>query len=674
MPSILFDRHFYTASRSRDGYFTLAATKTLEKKFVESAIVDSGLIYYRKPDFMAEPTDLAELAHFPASFVFSTVEGKRVFSKIHYTGWCNHTPHRMGNSFADTLLVAEENPICQHYVTPLLVFDNPEITWKISLPREEDENFDPLIKDQQFPFSDTLAQESLKSLVGFIEDANGLEKTGLLLHTILGAVSEDTDKRIVIIAPQKDLTDWMLVATAFFPPELIDSLSFKSYIADLEYSSFFLNGIPAEAGLDKALSATGKYIVLNITEPSDFKIADSPYLYVKEVCKMIKNRNIASILALQRDALETFEADGLNNSLDSVAEFNGLLEKVVPASGISFRSILNMFEVFIQRLGNLGIKRKKNLKDRLFEEASLKNPASLDEYYKLELKEQGIVQAAENIVGLYNNGYLVYLNRSDYPAEFLRYSLNWAFKTLGANEDKTIFVKLTWRLLQSLDLERIDTKIIDDLCKISIALLEPQPTETISQKEVFEKLRAIEKKFQLRLEDEPLFKLWEIKEAVEEERSDALHMIRDCFREFADRFKNMQASLRNKCFFELLSCRFKIKKTSKPDGNEWKQIIELIKKIPGGENLPLLTTYVLTKNGSDKYFIRGLITNSTKFYEESRDWEDQLRILLKEPLIMKYLNIEQFREDLWGYSEFDESIAIFLEKVFDSLSRSAGRF
>lgn len=654
-----FSRHFFTASRRKGGFYTFAQTQDLDEDFLQSKIISRSLLSYSKPSNMEEPKNQEDLVNYPVSHRFYVIEGARFFSTIHYTGRSNHTPNRFGNYFADTIIANNSEKPDFENATPFNIFNFEKIDWIKSVQIESENEISDYLEKLEVPFKESTQHLMLNKIIEIIFFSTNFEKQistlSLLLNTILEEALNRPRKKIIIYGNELEIRRWVLISTGLFSSEFLQFISFTTYFNDPVYSPFFINGLIPESGISPtSLEKDGeKYKVILLDSPSQQNISYGNE-YVQLICTLIEQKDVEEIAELLNEDYDSFGVTQLDSSLNRVAKFRIILDKIKPGD-INFREVFTEFENLRDSLPQgVNIDPKKVI---LFEKAARVNPGALDEFFKFELQASTIQDALKTITLLYKDYYLRYLKQENsegadtpnYPNQFLEYSLKQASDKLIPLDFSRLCLDLFSKLEEHLD--QINSDVFNLMGVAAVKLLEPELLNATEQQAILDQLRPLNSKYQLNLNLEPEFEVYQIVDDIENDiikGNSWSEKIRLFFVGIGKRVSKSKVFIYLR---KLLAPLFK-KKLSKGDWIDLFVLTHAELNITDADLISILKSQVLESDFSirqKKYFFRNMILTCSKHGLNSI-----LKLSLDDDEILQSIVFDDFVEYLEDCIEINE--------------------
>lgn len=653
-------RHFFTASRKKGGFFTLAKTQDLGEEFVETKVLNKGFLSYSKPSNMEEPQSLQDLDKFPVSYRYFVIDGSHLYSVIHYTGQSNHTP-RFGNYFSDTVVLNNADVTDVQNAIPFNIFTSENITWRKRVTIEEEKEIPEHLEQLEVHFEKNHQQLALDKIISQLSEQNFKEHVAilsLLLETILEEAFRKPRKKIIIYGSEPEVRYWIFIATSLFPPQFINVISFTTYFENPTYSPFFINGLIPTGNITPALFEKNdeKYKVVLLDKPS---LEDSAYgnEYIQLICDLIEQKDINGISELLNEKdYDLFKVTQLDSSINRAAKFHIILNKITPENN-DLKEIFSEFEELQLLLLAEGINISTK-KPTLFEKAASINPSALNEFFKSRLQISTIQDALLSITQLYKD-YCLYLkseNQEDtigynYPDQFLEFALNQAELT-----ETLEFSELCFNLFDELEreLDQISLVVLKRMGTAADKLLELELEYDAAQQNIFKDLRRLNSKYSLNLENESKFKLHQIAEDIEEDVASGSSTWAEKISKY---FVENRQKISNKIIYlkKLLTSLFK----KKLDENDWINLILLTNgelRVIDSDLFSILKSLIIESNFSTqekKYLFRDMILYCAEFGLESI-----VKLSFNDDEIIKLITIDDFVSNLKGYAIFNNKFGV----------------
>lgn len=521
---VIFDRHYYTASRKRGEAATLAFSEGIDEVFIEAVLIRGGYINYRKPKKMGEPYEVNDIEIYPVSFRFFMKENKIVFSVIHYSGRANHTPNRFGNFFADTIIDNQKN----ENLTPYNVF-NSNIEWKSNLTLLEDLDFPDIIGENKrlITINPSYQEKMVEHL--YISISNKFNRFKLKLWSVLIAIIEkdliSPAKKIIIYGSIEEVKEMILLSSGAFPNEFLEHLSFTTYTDDPTLSPYSINGVipESEINLEKFKRKPERYTVIELDKIVD--VEPSKNEYVEFLIGLIEAGEVESIINLLNENYQSFGVTKLDTRLNRVAKFHKILNQIVTTgTEITLQGLLSEFHKLNQKLQLEGINIFKRI-DEIYSKAAECRPSELDDHFKSELDRD------------YNNGkinpklirdsydrYLKYFKNDqeyDYHNNFLLYATN----KLEESTNMNLLPEAFWNIiLVFIDLyDRIGESIFENVwCSYAVQLLSPE-NHFSNKEKVYQVIKATTSEEWQR--SNPYFSFYELEANVKKDEFDTKNCV-----------------------------------------------------------------------------------------------------------------------------------------------------
>lgn len=639
-------RYFFTASKKKGGFFTLAKTQNLKDDFLEAKILSKGFLSYSKPSNVEEPKNFQDLAKFPVSYRFFEVEGLRLYSVIHYTGQSNHTP-RYGNYFADTVCVNINDAAEVNNTRPYNIFTNSDIYWRAGVTVEEEKEIPDVLEQLQLHLENNQLQLIVEKIIDELTEQNLESNIANLCH-ILAIVLEEALKRprrkIIIYGTEKEVRNWVLIVTTLLPAQFLNVISFASYFENPLYSPFFINGLIPGGTVMPALFEQNedRYRVILLNQPSSYYSHCNEYTLL--LCLLIRQKGVNHILELLNEDYSLFGVTQLDSSINQVAKFHAILNRVTP-NKTTFKEIFEEFETLQYSLLEEGIDISSK-ESVLLEKAASINPAALDTFFRSKLQVSTVRTALQTVPPLYKDSYLCYLKSDnqkdglvDYPNQFLSYALKQAIEQLNPSDFSTLCFELFTALEDHLS--EIERSTLQEMGAVAVKLLEPELMDETEQRSILNKLEQLNLQYQLNLEIKPQFVVHQVADEIElaaENGQSCFDKIRSFFQIYGHKIANRLIYLK-KLWAPLIK-----KKISRID---WIELMMLTKndlKLNGSDLVSILKSQILNTDFSTrqkKRFFRNAIRFSSKL-----EYKSFLDGLLMDEDILQSIALADFVEYL----------------------------
>lgn len=646
-------RHFFTASKRKGGFFTLARTQDLKDDFLETKILSKGFLSYSKPSNVEEPKNFQDLAKFPVSYRFFEVEGVRLYSVIHYTGQSNHTP-RYGNYFADTVCININDVAEINNTQPYNIFINSDINWRAGVTVGEEKEIPDVL--EQLHLENDQMQLIVEKIIDELTKQNLESNIANLCH-VLAIVLEESSKRprrkIIIYGTEVEVRNWILFVTTLLPAQFLNVISFASYFENPVYSPFFINGLILEGAITPALFEQNedRYRVILLNQPSSYYSHCNEYTLLLGL--LIRQKEVKHILELLNEDYNLFGVTQLDSSINRVAKFHAILNRITP-NNIVFKEIFEEFETLQYSILEEGIDISSK-ESVLLEKAASINPDALDTFFRSKLQVSTVQTALQTIPLVYKDFYLQYLKPNnqkgelvvDYPNQFLSYALKQAIEQLNPSDFSTLCFELFTALEDHLS--EIERSTLQEMGAAAVKLLEPELIDETEQRSILIKLEQLNLQYQLNLEIKPEFVVHQVADEIELAAANGqscFDKIRSFFQIYGPKIANQLTYLK-----KLWASLFK-KKINRIDWIELMILTQVELRLNDFDLVFSLKNQMLKPGISlraKKYFFRNAILFSSKL-----GFESFLKALLMDEEVLQSFDIEDFIENLEDYAEFND--------------------
>jgi len=265
MTNYKIGEHYYTASKYKNGFYTLDSSEFLNKEELEE-LVKSGA--YKTASGLSEnPTEEEIRTLFPVNISFYKLpapSNKYVYLMSTYTGRTNHTPDRFGNFFSHSVILKESQPT----FPASFIFNQFEKEFIKEFSFQEDDTFKPKLNERELSIDDqdiTAYIPAFNKFCDFLQKENNLKIFSKVIDLIVDGLLAAKGGNITICAEKNQVREIILAINFFLPQHIANKISFATYVNNPTRYPFQLTGIIPECNI---ASLDSRYYTLVDTNPN----------------------------------------------------------------------------------------------------------------------------------------------------------------------------------------------------------------------------------------------------------------------------------------------------------------------------------------------------------------------------------------------------------------------
>jgi len=442
--SYVIGEHYYTASKYKNGFYTLDNSAFLNSKEIED--LEKFGIYKAPPGLNSNPNDDEIKSLFPVNFSFYKLpapSNKFVYLRSEYTGRTNHTPDRYGNYFSHSVILKDTSPT----FPASFLFD--QFSFKERFAIEEDEMFQPKLEEKEININIDLMKivSDFNHFCSFFGKEQNLSIFVKVLDLLTDGFLAKKEHTIIICANSDTLKDLILSINFFLPLAIANQISFATYLNNPKGYPFQIVGIIPECGIP---SLDPNYdTLIDASLPFEYEAKND---YSKFLFEIIKDKSEGSFNQwqdLNNSIIYEFEITEASTRLNAPILFYDFVNAPTNKNIQDFKALLN---------ANIPLEKESKLKQVTAE----KNPQLLMEYIIEDLKRKiGLCCILKEKKDVFIKIYLEYFASSEHFRQNCLIQIADEFIDLSGNEksEATLFILRTANFSHVISSEWLRQKI-----------------------------------------------------------------------------------------------------------------------------------------------------------------------------------------------------------------------